>query len=158
MRARLWRIPYLIVRILPFRAKVLMNHFIAKHFLVGLIALVVNENHEFLVLHHTYRPNVPYGLPSGWLKRGETPSDAMAREIREESSFNAQFVRIIKAETKRPPTRLDLWMLFRLVDGTFRPSPEANEALWVTPETAPPLLTEQRDFLAQHWNQLQSGL
>lgn len=49
MLARLRRSSYAIVRRMPFRAKVLMNHLVARHFLVGMIAIVMNDKHEFLV-------------------------------------------------------------------------------------------------------------
>jgi 8-oxo-dGTP diphosphatase len=154
MLKQLKRFPYSIVKRLPSRAKVVMNHVLAKHFLVGLVAVVLNDRDEFLVLKHTYRRGFPFGLPSGRLKKNESPPEAMAREIGEESGLTVEFRRILKVEASGPPRSLDIWLLYRYLGGTFRASNEVSQARWVTLDTAPPLPEAQQDFMFRHWNEL----
>jgi NADH pyrophosphatase NudC (nudix superfamily) len=154
MLKTLKRVPYAIVKRLPSSAKLVMNHLVATHFLVGLVAVVLNERGEFLVFEHTYRKKLPHGLPAGWLKKNESVHDAMAREIEEESGFQVEFVRILQTQTRRPPRTLDIWLLYRYAGGSFRASGEVRAAHWVTLETAPPLHEDQEAFLTAHWNQL----
>src|SRR4051812_21567420 len=40
-------------------------------FMVGAMALIVNRDGGILVVEHTYRREVPWGLPGGWLKQAE---------------------------------------------------------------------------------------
>src|SRR5207244_912126 len=37
-------------------------------FMVGAMALIQDEQGRILILEHTYRRQVPWGLPGGWLK------------------------------------------------------------------------------------------
>ncbi len=45
------------------------------------------NNKKILLLKHTYRDKYPWGIPSGWLKRGEQPMEALQREIKEETGM-----------------------------------------------------------------------
>jgi mutator protein MutT len=58
---------------------------------VGAVALIVNEADEILLVRRT---DMPYwGLPAGALELGETISEALEREVREETSLE-----VIEAE------------------------------------------------------------
>lgn len=54
---------------------------------VGVRALIINHNQEILLVKHTYLPG--WHLPGGGLDAGETPKDAILREIREEACIKA---------------------------------------------------------------------
>ena len=43
---------------------------ITQKFLVGVVGVVLNDVGQILLVKHTYRGKYPWGLPSGWLKRG----------------------------------------------------------------------------------------
>ena len=133
---------------LPVGVKLFLNRRLNATFLVGLLGVVRNETREVLVLTHTYRPGFPYGVPSGWLKRGEPLEEALAREIAEETGLTVEFVRVLAIESRERPTRLDVWLEYELVGGNFRPSPEVSEARFYPLDALPPLLREQRDFLS----------
>ena len=127
--------------------KLFLNRRVNATFLVGLLAVVRNRDGEVLILRHTYRPGFPHGVPSGWLKRGERVSGALAREIAEETGFSVRFVRVLTAESGERPTRLDVWLEFELAGGEFRPSAEVSAAAFYTLDALPPLLPAQREFL-----------
>jgi ADP-ribose pyrophosphatase YjhB (NUDIX family) len=101
-----------------------------------------------LILRHTYRPNVLHGVPSGWLKRGESLSEALKREISEETGFDVRFRRVLSIQNCERPTRLDVWLEYEFVGGEFRASAEVSEARFCAADSLPPLLPAQRDFLS----------
>jgi 8-oxo-dGTP diphosphatase len=53
-------------------------------FNVGVIGIITNASGQVLLLKHVYRRNENWGLPSGWMHAGETPEQAIIREISEE--------------------------------------------------------------------------
>src|SRR5438093_3238926 len=61
-----------------------------RKFLVGVMAIVFDDQGRVLVLHHTYRRRYPWGVPGGWLGAGETPDDGALRELREETGFEGE--------------------------------------------------------------------
>lgn len=97
-------------------------------FLVGVGAVVLDEAGRVLFFKHTYRPETPWGLPGGWLKKGEDPARAVEREIREESGLEVQVVQPVWVAAREHAAGLDIIFLARPVDGQFRPSVEVSEA------------------------------
>ena len=63
---------------------------VSQKFLVGVVGIVLREGNEVLLLEHSYRNEYPWGLPSGWLKKGEQPISALKREIYEETGFDVE--------------------------------------------------------------------
>jgi ADP-ribose pyrophosphatase YjhB (NUDIX family) len=101
-----------------------------------------------LLFKHTYRPFAPWGLPSGLLKPNESPGDAITREVREETGFEVEFERILDVRAATDPQRLDLWIRCRSIGGRQRFSAEVEDARFFGLEDLPPLIAEQRMFLA----------
>ena len=52
---------------------------------IGVAVVGIGDDDRFLMLHHVYHPSAPWGLPGGWLDRGENPADCALRELREET-------------------------------------------------------------------------
>lgn len=148
MRARLGSIVYAGFGRLPSGMKLFVNRRLNTSFLVGVLGVVRNERGEVLVLRHTYRPSTPYGVPGGWLKRGEAPGEALAREIFEETGLRVECGRVLRVGSYERPTRLEVWLDCELVGGEFRPSAEVSEARFVGLDSLPPLLPAQRELLS----------
>jgi 8-oxo-dGTP diphosphatase len=128
--------------------KAVVNRSANTAFLVGLAGVIRNERGEVLILHHTYRPDLPHGVPTGWLARGEVPGDALTREISEETGLDVEFIRVLRVDVGDNPPRLDIWLDFRFLGGEFRPSAEVSDARFFALDSLPPLLPAQREFLA----------
>ena len=58
-----------------------------RKFTASVAAIVINEKNEVLLLDHVLRPFATWGLPGGFLVRGEQPEAALKREIREETGI-----------------------------------------------------------------------
>src|SRR5690349_14245945 len=76
-------------RILPFprcMRRLIMRYANAR-FSAGTAAVIRDDAGRVLLFKHTYRRRHPWGLPGGYIGRGETPEEAMVREMREESGL-----------------------------------------------------------------------
>ena len=106
-------------------------------FLVGVLAVIFDEEGRVLLLRHTYRPDYPWGLPGGWLKTGEGAAEGIERELLEETGFVVRAVQplLVGGDSLRP--RLDLVFLCEYEGGTFRPSAEVSEAHFLDPGDLP---------------------
>jgi ADP-ribose pyrophosphatase YjhB (NUDIX family) len=86
-------------------------------------------------------------LPGGWADTGETPSQAAAREVWEESGFRVRPVRLIAAWDRTlhghvPPHPFRIYKLFFLCDlvgGEAKPSRETSEVGFFREDVIPPL-------------------
>jgi ADP-ribose pyrophosphatase YjhB (NUDIX family) len=57
---------------------------------VGAVGAVFNEQGQVLLVKHVFRPFYPWGLPGGWLERGEDPALAVRRECEEELGLRVE--------------------------------------------------------------------
>jgi len=126
-----------------------LSWLVSQKFLVGVVGVVFNESGETLLLHHTYRKEIPWGLPSGWLQRGEQPAAALKREIAEEAGLEIQVLSPLAIENDGTFPRLDLVYLCRFTGGQFIPSLEVSEIRFFSPDHLPPLLPQQIQIIQQ---------
>lgn len=70
-----------------------------ENFTVSAAAIVVNEKEEVLLLDHVLRANLSWGIPGGFVGRGEQPEAAVRREIREETGLELKNIEMIRVQT-----------------------------------------------------------
>ena len=68
-------------------------------FTVSAAAVVVNPAGKILILHHLLRPTTGWGLPGGFIDAFEQPSEAIVRELKEETGINIHSVRMLFVRT-----------------------------------------------------------
>ncbi len=54
-----------------------------RHY-VGAAGVIFNEAGQVLLMEHVFRAYYPWGLPGGWVERGESPAETVLREVEEE--------------------------------------------------------------------------
>lgn len=115
---------------------------------VGVGVVVVNEPGEVLLLKHVFHPHFPWGLPGGWLDRGETPQSGALRELREETGLSAQLGPLLHI-TRGPHTgEINVAFMATSVDGSLHLSSEILAARWFRPDALPArLLPFSRDAI-----------
>lgn len=67
-------------------------------FSVGAVGVVFNSEGHLLLVEHVFHPYHPWGLPGGWVDRGEAPKDAVRRELREELELEVEVVAVVSTE------------------------------------------------------------
>lgn len=84
-------------------------------------------------------------LPGGWADVGDAPSQAVEREIREESGYEARAVKLLALEDRRrrhPPMLHAVYkvaFLCELIGGAAQTSSETTAVGWFAEDEIPPL-------------------
>jgi ADP-ribose pyrophosphatase YjhB (NUDIX family) len=115
-------------------------------FMVGAMALIQDERGRILVVEHTYRRQVPWGLPGGWLKHAESPEMGLAREVLEETGLQVGVEQLLGADFWGS-SQLDLLYRCSVQSGTYQPSDETGLHRWVRADQLPQLLPNQQALL-----------
>ena len=74
-------------------------------------AVIFNDKGEVLLLKHRFRAGSGWGLPGGFMEKGEQPIDALRRELREEIDLEVDDVEVFAARSFRKPKQVEV--LFR---------------------------------------------
>ena len=67
-----------------------------QKFTVSAAVVILNARNEVLLLNHVLRPFSGWGLPGGFIDRGEQPEAAIRREIREETGIELDDLRMLE--------------------------------------------------------------
>src|SRR5438270_8429155 len=67
---------------------------VQPRFAVTAGAVVCDERGRVLLLRHVLRKGSGWGIPGGFLARGEQPEDAIRREVREETGLELERVEL----------------------------------------------------------------
>ncbi|MGW0824854.1 NUDIX hydrolase [Streptomyces sp. NPDC002845] len=89
-----------------------------------------------------------WSLPKGKLKRDEEARDGAVREVFEETGMTCVLGRELPTvhylDAQHRPKQVRYWAA-EATGGTFTPNHEVSRLLWLPPETARRLLTQERD-------------
>jgi 8-oxo-dGTP diphosphatase len=134
---RVWRdVPF------PHWMRQIFLRILNPSFMVGAMALIQDVEGRILIVEHTYRRTIPWGLPGGWLKRAESPETGLAREVLEETGLRVRVDALLAAEFWGR-SQLDLMYRCSVLSGTYTSSDETGEHRWVLPNELPRLLPNQ---------------
>ncbi len=113
-------------------------HVVNPNFVVSASAVILDEGGRVLLFHHTYRNKNVWGIPGGWLKRGEDPVSALCREVAEESGLAVEVREPLHVDSAVCMAAVEIMYDVRLIGGEFIPSEEVDECRWFAPgETLP---------------------
>ena len=113
---------------------------------IGVNVVCFDPENRILMLKHLFHPLSPWGLPGGWMDRGETPAECAMRELREETGITSAVPGDAILFFRNPfPDHLNIIILAQIesqkpqvkIDGV-----EITDSMWVTPETVPDTLSK----------------
>jgi len=120
-----------------------------KRFTVTAGALIFDAEGRILLLEHVFRPDSGWGLPGGFLNKGEQPEAALRRELREEIGVDLEEVELLFARTLRRPRQIEIYFKARAI-GTPQPcSFEIRTAEWFAIDKVPAELSKDQRRLIQ---------
>ncbi|MCC6179140.1 MAG: NUDIX domain-containing protein [Chloroflexi bacterium] len=135
-------------RYLPLWARRIAVRVLYPSLPIGAVAVVRDADGRVLLVRQTYhRGGALWGVPGGWLGRGESPHQAAMRETFEETGLRVRAGRVLAADSG-PYGEISLAFECRVVGGTaFRPSVETDAARFFPPSALPGMLDDSRRLL-----------
>lgn len=110
-------------RLLRWLLAVAVRLVVPRHY-VGAVGAIFNEAGQVLVMEHVFRPHFPWGLPGGWVERGENPADTVRREVQEELGMSIEVKQLVLCQVQggglpqnTTPSGLGLVYYCRLAEG-----------------------------------------
>jgi ADP-ribose pyrophosphatase YjhB (NUDIX family) len=113
-------------------------------FTVGVVGVLLDEKAErVLLVGHVLHPKTPWGLPGGWIARGEDPAHTAEREFLEETGLHVRAVYPLLVQ-RAPDLHAHMDIVYRCVlDGegqTVRLSHELLDYNWTPCDDLPPMV------------------
>ncbi|MBV9281724.1 MAG: NUDIX domain-containing protein [Chloroflexi bacterium] len=102
---------------------------------LGAFALIFDDQGEILLCHR--RDLDLWNLPGGAVEEGETPWDAVVREVREEVGLAVEVVRLAGVYAKTEESEIVFSFICRVVAGEPGTSPEADQARFFAADQIP---------------------
>jgi len=125
---------------------------IEPRFAVTAAAVVINEARQVLLLKHVLRKGSGWGIPGGFLEKGEQPEDALRRELCEETGLEIERAEIVAARTLLKSRQIELLYLCYAKNGSHAQaqSLEIKSAAWVSLDRLPPELGRDQRRLIEY--------
>ncbi len=111
-------------------------------FTVSVAAVIINENEEILLLDHVLRPSSGWGIPGGFVKRGEQPEEAIEREIREETGLELHDLKLFRVRTSH--RHIEILFRAQATGKAEVKSREINDAAWFKIDKVPEDMSEEQ--------------
>jgi 8-oxo-dGTP diphosphatase len=144
LAARVWRA-------LPARVRRAGVWLAEPRFTVTAGAVVLDEQDRLLLLQHVFRKGSGWGLPGGFIERGEQPAEALRRELREEAGLEVEDARLVSARTLKTAQQIELLFLVRASNAADAraTSGEVRRAEWFARDALPPQLSRDQRRLIE---------
>ena len=93
-------------------------------------AFVFDNQGRILLLEHEFRADSRWGIPGGFLDKGEQPDEALRRELREEVSLEVTDVELYFARALKIPHQVELYFACTATNIPTPSSFEIRKAKW----------------------------
>ena len=121
---------------------------VEPRFTVTAGAVVTNDEGRVLLLEHRFRAGAGWGIPGGFLEKGEQPEEALRRELREEVGLEIERAEIAFVRTIKKVRQIEIIFHARATGNVESQSDEIKSAGWYTLEELPPKLSkDQRELI-----------
>lgn len=132
-------------KLLPPWARTRITRISQPSFNVSVAGIVTNRDGRVLLLNHLLRPRSGWGLPGGFIKFGEQPSDAFARELKEETGLEIGEVKLLRTRTFK--RHVEILFTAKALGSASVLSREIIELAWFEPDRIPAEMNLDQQFL-----------
>src|SRR5215210_8583768 len=81
---------------------------VEPRFTVTAGAVILDEEGRVLLLKHVFRAGSGWGIPGGFIERGEQPEEAIRRELREEIGLELEQTELAFVRTLKRPSQVEI--------------------------------------------------
>ena len=134
-------------KFLPRTVRQRISRSVQFKFTVSAAGIITNEKGEVLLLDHYLRPDSGWGVPGGFMEKGEQPEAAFRREIREETGLEVRDVEIHRVRTLG--RHIEVIYTAQATGEAQAISREIRESRWFAPEDVPKEMSRDQQFLVQ---------
>jgi ADP-ribose pyrophosphatase YjhB (NUDIX family) len=120
-----------------------------RRFTVTAGAMIFDEEGRILLLDHVFRPDSGWGIPGGFLTKGEQPEAALRRELKEEIGTEVEDVEMLFARTLPRPRQIEIYFRARVIGQPQPCSFEIRSAGWFSIDDLPPELSQDQRRLIE---------
>ena len=99
--------------------------------------VIVDDSNRILLLNHVFRAGSGWGIPGGFMNKGEQPEDALRREVHEEIGLELESIELVFVRALKRTGQVEIY--FRASPrGTSEPrSIEIKSASWFALDDLP---------------------
>jgi ADP-ribose pyrophosphatase YjhB (NUDIX family) len=120
-----------------------------RRFTVTAGAMIFDDQDRILLLDHVFRPDGGWGIPGGFLTKGEQPEAGLRRELKEEIGIEVEAVEMLFARTLPRPRQIEIYFRARAVGKPEPCSFEIRSAGWFAVNDLPRELSKDQRRLIQ---------
>ncbi len=124
---------------------------VQPRFFVTAGAVVEDERGRVLLLNHAFRAGSGWGIPGGFIEKGENAEDALRRELREEIGIELESAELAFTRTLKRPQQVEIIFRCRTPSEALdrdASSFEVNRAGWFERDALPGALSrDQRGLI-----------
>jgi len=107
-------------------------------------AVITDDRGRVLLLKHRFRPGSGWGIPGGYINKGEQAEDALRRELREEAGLELQDVAVLTTRTFRKPQQVEIVFVCRAAGEPQQLNYEIQKAEWFSLDQLPASLPKDQ--------------
>lgn len=100
-------------------------------------AIIQNEQGQILLLKHVFRPGSGWGIPGGFISKGEQPENALRREMEEEIGLDIENLRLAFVHTLAPRNHVEIIFFADARNKAKIKSVEISEIGWFSIDDLP---------------------
>jgi len=143
-----WNFMGVIWRRLPAIMRRHLSRISQRRFTVTVAAMLFDDNERILLLEHVFRADEGWGVPGGFINKGESPEAALRRELREEINVEIEDVKILLCRTLGTLKQVEIYFRARVIGDPKPSSFEIKSAKWFALDQLPPdLSNDQRRLI-----------
>ena len=136
-------------RRLPGSVRVRVMRFGHRRFTATAGAVIFSDDGRILLLDHVFRPESGWGIPGGFLNRGEQPEAGLRRELREEVGLELDSVELLSTRSLHRPRQIEIYFCAKAIGAPHPRSFEIRGAEWFPLDALPEELPEDQRQLIQ---------